>query len=184
MISEDPRGYGLVNFAEPDYDNNTNHQPFQLKKWIYRDHPSRYLDKYDPYAGDIDYPPYMIDNSIIEQFTLASDTENRYWYLNDSDSASIVTQIWSEDKPERRDDYIRRGHRMHASLSFLLDLSLKTESDLIFEVQINRRLTRSYHRKEEDDFGYPPPYRKIYILSKNGRFRDTRKSIRLREKVS
>jgi hypothetical protein len=184
VTSEDTRGYGLINFAEPDYDNETNEQPFQLQQWINRDHISKCLDEHDPFTGNIDYPPYTISDSIIEQFNLVSDNEKRYWYVPESNKESLVTQIWSEDKTEKRGGYIRKGHRVQASFEFLIDLCSKTDSDLIFEVQINRQLTNSYSRRDDDDFGYPPPYRQIYVLSKDGRFRDSRKSYKFRKKVS
>ena len=160
--------------------------PFQLEKWICSDDTEKYLDKYDPFSGNIGYPPCKISKSVIDLCHLVSDSEYRNWSNSDSSKVSLINQIWSEDrKISRHDDYISQGNRLQASLSFLLDLCVKTNFELAIEVQIQRRFPNSnYSRKTDDEIGYQLPYNKIYILSRDGKLRDTRKNYRIRKEVS
>jgi hypothetical protein len=52
--------------------------------------------------------------------------------------------------------------------------------DLVIQIDISRQLTGVY-RDRDDEIGYPSPYRKIYLLSKDGRLRDTATTFELRE---
>ncbi|MEE9337887.1 MAG: hypothetical protein V3U87_07380 [Methylococcaceae bacterium] len=184
ITNDDLRSHKLVDFMESGFEEIEH--PFQLEKWICRDDTEKYLDKYDPFAGNIGYPPYKISEPIIDLCHLVSDSEYRNWSISGSSKVSLINQIWSEDrKISRHDDYISQGNRLQASLSFLLDLCVKTNSELAIEVQIQRRFTNSnYSRKTDDEIGYQLPYNKIYILSRDGKLRDTRKSYRIRKEVS
>lgn len=184
ITNDDLRSHKLVNFMGSGFEEIEH--SFQLEKWIYRDDTEKYLDECDPFAGSIGYPPYKVSKSVIELCHLVGDSEYRNWSNSDSGKVSLINQIWSENrKISRHDDYISQGNRLQASLSFLLDLCVKTNSELAIEVQIQRSLTNSnYSRKTDDEIGYQLPYNKIYILSRDGKLRDTRKNYHIRKEVS
>lgn len=162
-------------FKLPDYQEERvefESYPFVLKGWVWRENTDNRLDEYDPHAGQIAFPPYQVGKSILEKLDLSSDTEQREWHLPNTDKASILCELWSTDMPRADEDPFRRGNRLSASLAFLKNLCLTLDCDLIFEVQINRRLKHKPYMGNEDETGYTPPYSKIYVLSADGNLRD------------
>jgi|GEM_PF-387977 len=173
----------LAHFDDRDYDDCADH-PFKLKKWYSQGDRHDRVDEFDPYAGALEYPLITPNQDIALQLKLTPDSENRYWYNADTDETMLCSQLWSEDKPQREDsDYCSKGKRLQASLRLLKTLLSMLDMDLAIQVDIRRELTDRY-RNKDNDVGYTLPYRKIYILSKDGRLRDTRTSSVLREKVS
>jgi len=172
----------LAHFDRQDYDDCADHS-FKLKSWYTQGDRHDRIDEFDPYAGALDYPPITLNREIVSEFKLTPDNGNRYWYDANTDKAMLCSQLWSEDKPQREDDdYCSKGKRLRASLTFLRTLLSTKNMDLAIQVDIHRQLTNRY-RDKDNDVGYTLPYRKIYILSKDGRLRDARTFIKLREKV-
>jgi hypothetical protein len=166
----DPNDFKLPNYQEENMEFKS--YPFVLKGWVWRDDTDNRLDGYDPHAGQIAFPPYQIGESIVEQLDLSVDSEQREWFLPNTDKASIFCELWSTNKHSQDEEPLRRGNRLSASLSFLKKLCLILECELIFEVQINRRFKRKSYMRSDDGFGYTPPHSKIFILSADGKFRD------------
>ncbi|MBV1952523.1 MAG: hypothetical protein KUG64_10075 [Cycloclasticus sp.] len=172
----------LAHFDSRGYDDCADHL-FKLKGWYSQGDRHDRVDEFDPYAGTLDYPPIMLNQEIALELELTPDSENRYWYDADTGEVMLYSQLWSEDKPQREgDDYCSKGKRLQASLTLLKILLSTLDMDLAIQVDIRRQLTNRY-RNKDNDVGYTLPYRKIYILSKDGRLRDTRTSFVLREKV-
>jgi len=172
-------GSSLPHFDSWDDDSSL----MGLKDW-YRDYECySAVDELDPYAGALDTSPFVVTNEIASKFKLHPDSRNRYWYCSDKEQAQLFSQLWSEDKPQQEDyDYCSKGKRLQASLTFLKTLLSTLDMDLVIQVDIRRQLTGIY-RENSNEVGYPRPYRKVYILSGDGRLRDTRTSFALREKV-
>lgn len=155
--------------------------PFELQGWIWRGSQDKGLDAADPHAGEIDYPPYRIGNSIIEQLRLSVVLEQRKWFISDRTEESLVCELWSTPRGEDKEEPSKHGIRMSASLEFLKHLCVTLERELIIEVQIERHLRRSsYYTRSDDDGEYPSPNSKIYILSADGKLRDTGTCYQLR----
>jgi hypothetical protein len=171
-----PHDFKLPEYEEERVELET--YPFELKGWVgYQDQDNR-LDKFDPFAGDIDFPPYQIGKSIVEKLGLTVDSEQRECFLPNEDKASVRSEIWKTNKPSKNEGPLRHGKRLSASLTFLKKLCLVLGFDLIFNVKINRRF-KSYMR-DEDDTRYRPPYSKIYIFTPDGKLRDTETYYQLR----
>lgn len=166
------RDYKLPYYQEQDMEFK---KPlFLLEGWIYKKEQSKYLDEYDPFAGDIAYPPYCPGESFIEQFGLVADVEQRCWCLPVADKAVLATELWGDKQPEGRDTAVRYGSRINGSLTFLKNLCARLGRDLIIKVQIERQYQyHSYRSEPDDEIKYPPPYCKIYLLSADGTLRDT-----------
>jgi hypothetical protein len=179
----DPHDYKIPDYQEED--KEFNKPPFQLEGWIYSKSRDKGLDEYDPFAGDISYPPYRPGESIVEQLGLTTDCEQRNWYLPTTENPVLISELWGDRPPNGRDSPVRHGNRISASLEFLENTCSRLGRDLIIEVQIKRRYAyNSYRVKTDDEIEYPPPYSKVYLLSADGRLRDARKSYQLRESPS
>jgi hypothetical protein len=111
---------------------------------------------------------------------LSADTEKREWFLTDSKSASLLCELWCTNKPGQDEDPSRRGNRLSASLTFLKNLCVIMECEIIFNVEIERRFNYNYNMREEDETRYKPPDNKIYILTADGKLRDTETHYQLR----
>jgi hypothetical protein len=175
----DPYDFKLPAYQEEEME--FNEFPFELQGWIWRGSQYNRLDATDPYAGQIDYPPYRIGNSIIERLRLSVDLERRKWFMPGTAKESLVCELWSSSEREHSEEPRRHGIRMSASLEFLKILCSTLDRDLIVEVQIQRRFCRSsYYTRSNDDGEYSTPNSKIYILSADGKLRDTGTCYQLR----
>ncbi|MGB8218119.1 MAG: hypothetical protein WCE94_12535 [Candidatus Methanoperedens sp.] len=174
----DPHDFKLPDYQEESMEFES--YPFELKGWIWRKDTDNRLDKYDPQAGQIAFPPYQVGKSIVEKLGLSSDSEQREWFLPNTDKASILGELWSTNKSSQDEDPLRRGERLSASLAFLKNLCSNIECGLIFQIQINRRFKRKSYMRNEDEIRYIPPYNKIYILSADGKLRDAETQYQLR----
>lgn len=168
-----PHDFKLPAYQEEEMEFNES--PFELQGWIYRGSEKEGLDSADPHAGRINYPPYKIGNSIVERLGLSVDLEQRNWYMSNTEEKSLVCELWNLPEKENKEELPRNGIRMIASLEFLKLLCSTLERELIIEVQIERRFRRSsYHSRSDDNGRYSPPNTKLYILSADGKLRDTR----------
>ncbi|MNI60690.1 hypothetical protein D3C73_1159200 [compost metagenome] len=80
--------------------------------------------------------------------------------------------MWSENNSDEDKEPLKRGELLFASISFLKQLCVLTECELIFEVQIKRELKYKSYSGDDAD-GYRAPENKIYIFSPDGKLRDT-----------
>jgi hypothetical protein len=176
-----PRDYKIPDSQEEQMEFDK--PPFQLEGWIYSKSQDKRLDEYDPFAGELSFPPYQPGESIVEQFGLFTDCEQRNWYSPNVEKSVMVSELWGNESPDGRDSPVRQGNRISASLDFLANVCSRLERDLIIEVQIERRYAyNSYRAKTDDEVQYPPPYSKVYLLSADGKLRDAEKSSQLRER--
>ncbi len=174
-----PHDFKLPAYEEEEME--FNEPPFGLQGWIWRSSQDEGLDAADPHAGKIDYPPYRIGNSIIKQLEISVDLEQRKWFMAGKTEESLVCELWSTPKGEDKEEPPKHGIRMSASLEFLKQLCATLERQLIIEVQIERRLRRSsYYTRSDDDGEYPAANSKVYILSADGKLRDTSACYQLR----
>lgn len=174
-----PHNFRLPAYEEEEMEFNT--PPFELQGWIWRGSQDKGLDAADPHAGEIDYPPYKIGDSILKQLGLSVDSEQRKWFMADRTDESLVSRLWNTPANRRDEEPPKHGIRMSASLEFLKHLCATLERELIIEVQIKRRLRgSSYYTKSNNDGKYPAANSQVYILSADGRLRDTSTCYQLR----
>lgn len=162
-------------FKLPEYNENNMEfdlYPFCLKGWIYCDYIAKGIDEFDPLAAKIDYPPYKIGESIIKRMRLTADSELRKWFIPNSDTESVIGEIWSTDTNERIEGPLMKGNRLSASLSFLKNLCMKMNCELVIEVQINCRFNQKAYFGGNEESAYKPPINKIFVLSPDGKLRD------------
>ncbi len=174
----DPYDYSLPTYSE-EYNEIEDH-PFELKGWIIDNYIEKGIDENDPNTADISYPPYSIGQSIVKKLQLKSDSEKRYWYLNSKLYPVLNCEIWSHYNSHDTDSPMGEGKKLSASLKILKKLCKKLNCELIIEVQIRRTVYNSYGRQGKKDEFETEPESKIYIFSKDGRFRDERTNYQLR----
>jgi len=165
---KDPNDYKLPDYKEDDMEIESGN--FILKGWINERSISKRLDEYDPYANQIEYPPYSLGDTIKDNLNLTEDSDSKCWFTNNPKKISLICETWSSyinRKDEEPDQY---GMRLKASLSFLKRLCETLNSDLIFDVGINRDIS---HRYDNDRTEYSKPKHKIFILSSDGNLRTT-----------
>jgi len=170
-------------FRLPDYQERGMEielYPFELKGWIWRKNDYNRLDKFDPHAGQIDFPPYEVGQSIIGKMGLCADIDQREWFLTGSKNASLLCELWSTNRLSQNENSGRSGNRLSASLTFLKKLCETLECEIIVDVEIDRRFNNSYNTKEEYGTKCKPSIHKIYILSADGKLRDTGTHYQLR----
>lgn len=150
---------------------------FKLKGWIEERDISIGLDKFDPLAAEIYYPPYSIGKKIMKSLGLKSSYDLKNWYLDTMSAPSLINITYSNHKGSYDDEPDQKGIKMMGSLTFLKSLCSQLNCDLIIEVEIDRNKN---YRYRADDEKYKESINKIFILSSDGKIRNTTKSYQLR----
>lgn len=167
----DPDDFKLPDYEEKRMEIRSN--PFELKGWIKKDYGSKRLDEHDPYAENVDFPPYMIGGDISEKLNLSAEKDGKLWYLPLSSNPDVECEIWSTCNMERDETPDQSGSRIKASIKFLKELCSVFNCDLILEVSIKRDITYKY-RSREEKYEYSKPFNKLFILSSDGELRTTK----------
>ncbi len=178
--SESAFDWRLPNYLDDDEEIQAH--PFELIGWIVSPELEIQMDSRDPLAGNFQYPPMEIGSKIAKIAGLRPDAEKRYWYEDGHFSEPVMScMLWGEEVlVDNTDRFVRKGHRVACSLSYLMKLCKKMDKELILEVQIERSVPRHY-RKDDEQLRHTAPYSKVYLFDKNGILRDTTKSYQLRE---
>lgn len=163
-----------------EQDTEIDNGAFLLKGWVWREHPYRGIDEFDPYAGDFPYPPYIVSEEIVNKLQLVKSSDLRRWSLHNSEQSSIICELWGKGEGRQNAEFFRQGSRLSASLAMLKDLCTVCECEVIFNVQIRRRFKYNSYLRTENGHQYIPAYHKIYLFSADGTLRDTRTSSQLR----
>ncbi len=145
---------------------------FRLKGWIKNHNSEKALDKFDPWAGDIRYPPLKPAKFVCDLLQLKEDREHRVWQLQTEGMLKEVlwSQVWSSDSHQQDQSEGEHGQRLQASRAFVTEFLSKVNMDLIVEVKIERRIRRyRYEESSDDDLGYVQPYFRIFVLKADGR---------------
>lgn len=155
-------------------DSEIDSGSFQLKGWIREATAEENLERFDPWAGDIHIPAPEPAQHIVESLGLVTDVERRIWtrVLKDTRSDVCWSQVWGGPKSDEQEAYGNRGRRLQVERAFLHQVLHTMGMDLIFKVQIERRIQRMRYESSRGEYdGYIPPYYRYYILSEDGGFR-------------
>ena len=142
--SSDPFDYKLPYFNEKDMEIES--ASFQLKGWINERHNSKGLDQFDPYADQIDYPPYSLGSTIAEKLGLSADPDGKTWKIDNSTELAMYCETWRSLRERRDEETDQSGMRMKAKLSFLKELCSTLDYEIIFDVGIKREINYRYNR--------------------------------------
>ena len=161
-------------YCIPDVGDNMeiDESGFRLKGWIKARNSEKALDEFDPWAGDIRYPPLKPAKFVCDLLQLKEDREQRVWQLQTEGMLKEVlwSQVWSGDSRQQNQSEGEHGQRLQASRAFITEFLSKMNMDLIVEVEIERRIRRyRYEESSDDDLGYVQPYFRIFVLKADGR---------------
>ncbi len=171
----------LYSFCDNNYGNNPNHQ-FYGKVWLSSEGENNDIESKDPFVGDIYVQPFKLSDDITEVIEVIYSEDQKNCILLTDNNICLQSKYWSEDKPNDSETYIRTGNPALASLDFLKLICKKMNVEIAIQVNIERSFTSSYgNRNKDDKLGYIPRYSKTFILSEDGKLRDSRKSYQLRE---
>jgi hypothetical protein len=148
---------------------------FTLRKWTVRGDSNNQLDEYDPFAAQIEFPPYSIAEPVTQKLGLVSDdSENRNWSFSPVTSACVSSEIWRVDIHDRDRDSPSSGVRLSVSISFLKKICIEYQSDVLFQIEMERRIIGGAYRRQKDESGKRASRRQIYLISREGVLRDER----------
>jgi len=161
-------------FALPsaESDMEIKESGFALKGWVVDHIRGGRLEGQDRWGGCISFPPPTPARFIIDMMNLEADSDLRLWKDKDC-SVVLESQTWGHyDEALRHvDTNPEQGRRLQASFEFLLEMLEKIGSEMIIEVQIDRKIKyQPYERGGEDDKERIPPKPGLYILRADGRF--------------
>lgn len=165
--ADDPHDYRI-----PDADDELeiDYEGFQLKGWLIDRSRDSGIDEYDPWGGNISYPPPVPAPHIIEIMKLDSDAEQRRWFVKGDDTEVAWSQVWGHFR-EKDNDEVKpeTGYRFQASLEFIVALLCELKMDLIVKVEIERRLRYSrWERSGNDDSGFILPSARLFLIRSDG----------------
>lgn len=174
---EDPHDYKIPYYQEEDMEIDSD--PFKLLGWIREDYESKGIDSFDPFGDNVDYPPYLIGDQIVEKLGLKKDYDSKLWYLPLNNIPSLECLIWSSRRANKDEEPNQFGKTLMASLTFLKYLCSSLNCEILIDIKINREINYNY-RSRERSYEYSKPKQKIFILNQNGKLRSIGKVIDLR----
>jgi hypothetical protein len=151
-----------------------NHGSFQLLGWITDPHAEKGLDQYDPWSGSIEYPPFSPATDFAKRLEVSPDSERRLWSYDNLDGA-MECMIWGTWEDPNLDALyegrLDSGRILAASPSLLRRLMAETSMQIIFDVRIDRGMSRArYGNDSGDSLGYTFPYTGIFLLTFDGNY--------------
>jgi hypothetical protein len=160
--------------AADDDDLEIAESGFQLKGWVAKEEDTSGLDERDPWAGNIDYPPPMPAQFVIDLMGIASDPDHRHWILPSDPKSGVElwSQMWGYYLEKEDEDGHDSGRRLQASIGFIAELLSRTAMELIVKVQIERRRRRTrYEGGKNDEFRYREPSTRFFLFKADGSLR-------------
>ena len=169
QTATDPYSYRIPDTGD---DMEIGKSGFQLKGWVENADSENTLDKSDPWAGAIQYPPLKPAKFVCDLFHLEGDRECRIWRSRTKSVTKEViwSQVWGSYRRQDDESEGEGGQRLQVSQTFVTEFLGKMNMDLIVEVEIERSIRRMhYERSRDEDIGYVPPYFRIFVIRADGR---------------
>ncbi|MDP2244732.1 hypothetical protein [Pseudomonas sp.] len=134
--------------------------------WINRYSPYVQIDEMDPWSQGISYPAPGPDDDTCRELALDISEDERQWTV--ANGGSLRSESWTRVVGYGRDETALWGRRLSADNAFVEALlESKPGHCIVLCVEIRRRLDR--HAAERDGLEqYPWPYRRYYLLDRNG----------------
>lgn len=158
---------------------------FVLKGWLHGSTGPTGLDKFDPWAGRINYPCLRPSEEVCTKMELRADRELRTWTSGVTMDECLWSLIWGNWNGNRQE--VDHGERLYASDSFVEQLLKAFEMDLIIEVTIDRDYRRNSNygaKKDDEEIESVQPCCKLFVLRRNGGIFSYSQSFRTRAEAS
>ena len=153
-----------------DDDLQINADQYQLQGWITVGSSELRIDEYDPWAGDIYYPPLRPADWFCDATRLYSDDERRTWSsYKEFDGIVLRSWTWGRKSAEQEYESPESGDRLTANKAALSGWLKVQEKDLIIEVQIRREFRPgSFRYRNKCKSEYLLPNSLILVMNSNG----------------
>ena len=100
---------------------------------------------------------------------LDEDSDCRYWRTKQTNDVVMYSEIWGSLNEGRNESEEPYGYQLQATKEFVIKFLNRICMDLVLEVGIQRSIRRQpYESYDSDEFGYFPPYTRIFILRRDG----------------
>lgn len=173
--TSDYHDYKLPDFEESRVEINSG--IFKLHGFIFNPDVSKGIDEFDPYAGNISYPPFSFGEPFNKELDLSSGVDSKVW-LSDDGQIVLKCDAWSSDLDGYDKEPEQSGMRLSASLPLIKRLCQVYDSYLIIDVNISRDIEYKY-RSDKEKYKYLT-HHKIYLFTPDGKLRSISKNYRLR----
>ena len=161
-----------MNYRIPSADDDLqiDTDQYQLHGWITVGSSELGIDEYDPWAGDINYPPLRPAEWFCDATRLYTDAERRTWSSYEELNGIVLRSwTWGRKSAEQEYESPESGNRLTANKAALLGSLKAQEKDLIVEVQIRREFRPgSFQYRSKCISDYLLPYSLILVMNPNG----------------
>jgi hypothetical protein len=168
------------NFRIPDEDDELqiDTPPYCLIGWIRHVEADIHFDGHDPFRYDVRQIQAKPGRKLTEVLGVVSQTGgHRIWICNNTSEAALIYEAWCDELPPEEEDYHRRirsdGWRLWAKSDLVWSFINNGGWDLIYEVQVERRLRNEYGRSYETDTKRKT-HEKILLLKADGSVSDAK----------
>lgn len=158
------------------HDDGSPPKAFRVTPWIASRSAEDGLDRRDPYAGSVGWPPPSPSPAIRRLFGLTADDDRRCWLYEGN--PVLRCHAWGDDRDDNSGMGGSDGQRLAAALPFLLGMLARLDRALIIEVEIDRDNARDQDADHET-LGYRW-YSRLYLLRGDGRLHTLHGTRRLR----
>lgn len=168
QTATNPHDYRLPDAGD---DAEIDQGEFRVKGWVVAQTNEGGIDKLDPWAGDIRFPPIRPAEFIGELMGISSDPERRVWSADFEDRTQPVfwSRVWGHFADRENGDGHESGQRFDASSSCIRRILRSTGTDLLVEIQVSRQSRYSrYSHRDDDGPGYIFPYAKLFLIRGDG----------------
>lgn len=168
QTATNPHDYRLPDAGD---DAEIDQGEFRVKGWVVAQTNESGIDKLDPWAGDIRFPPIRPAEFIGELMGISSDPERRVWSADLEDRTQPVfwSRVWGHFPDRENGDEHESGQRFDASSSCIRRILRSTGTDLLVEIQVSRQSRYSrYSHQDDDGLGYIFPYAKLFLIRGDG----------------
>ncbi|MFJ4229678.1 hypothetical protein ACIPYV_19095, partial [Paenarthrobacter nicotinovorans] len=168
QTSPDKHAYRIPVTGDDTYSSTV--PGFELTGWIEDRGVDYGIDRQDPYARSIDFPPVRPSPSCTPINTLVPDADLRHWY--DGDRIVATSTVW-DDHTDNRQTTGSTGHSIVFDRSWLAGMLDELDRWLVVEVEIERRAEDTSRRspansEDEETLGRPSPQTKYFLFDTAG----------------
>jgi hypothetical protein len=170
----DPWDYKIPEYGEGDHEYKSG--LFNMRGWLYSPYLTRGIDQFDGEANHITHSYGLVGEGFQKLLGLKTLNHEKSWFVNTVEKPVFLSEIYCTPLKEYGDEEpTQSGNRMKGSISYLLEVCTRLNSDIIFEVQ----LSRSFTYRTGSDNNRKEKYL-LFLLKSDGTIRTTEKSFKIR----
>ena len=168
QTAKDPMSYYIPLSGDDDLQIDSGQ--FQLKGWVMLEPRNDGIDRFDPWAGSVNFPSVRPAKWFCDKLELSSDCEGRVWHQpSDITDVQVRSLTWGKNEEEMEHMTPEKGFRLEVQRKTFCTWLKQLNLDLIFEIQIERKFSRNFYRKSETSLGFnTPPCTLIVAMDSDG----------------